>query len=233
MAGMNPELANAIIASAKRLGVDPLDIATAMSYETGGKMDPALWGGKGGNYLGLIQFGPEERKKYGVHEGQSAGDQVVAAENFLRDRGVKPGMGLPDIYSTINAGSPGRYNASDANNGGAPGTVMDKVTQQMGPHRVNAARLLGMDVGMIPQAAAQSPMGSVTSAPVAGAPNTAPAAAAPEDTGNAEFMAALQNIPKMLQTQQANQQFAPAPPVPNNLQARIAAIAAARQGIPT
>lgn len=220
---MNPELAQAIVASAGRLGVDPLDLGTAMSYETGGKFDPALWGGKGGNYLGLIQFGPEERRKYGVHEGQSAGDQVVSAENFLRDRGVKPGMGLPDIYSTINAGSPGRYNASDAANGGAPGTVMDKVTQQMGPHRDNAARLLGMG----PQAA---PMGSVASAPAAGASAaSAPADTAPADDGSAALMAQLQNIPKMLQAQQANQQYAPAPVMPDNLRARMAAIAAARQ----
>ena len=35
-----------------------------------------------------------------------------AAENFLRDRGVKPGMGLLDIYSTINAGRPGSYDRS-------------------------------------------------------------------------------------------------------------------------
>lgn len=218
---MNPELAQAIIASAKRLGVDPLDLGTAMSYETGGKFDPALWGGKNGNYLGLIQFGPEERRKYGVHEGQSAGDQVVAAENFLRDRGVKPGMRLPDIYSTINAGSPGRYSASDANNGGAPGTVMDKVTQQMGPHRANAAKLLG--VGMVPSAPAVS-----RETPTAGeTPAMAPAAPAPDDTA---LMAALANIPKMLQAQQQNQVFAPAAVAPDNLRARIAAIAAARQG---
>ena len=116
---MNPELAAAIIASAKRLGVDPLHIGTAISYETGGKFDPNLWGGKDKNYLGLIQFGPEERKKYGVKEGQTVQEQMLAAENFLRDRGVKPGMGLMDIYSTINAGSPGLYNRSDAANGGA------------------------------------------------------------------------------------------------------------------
>lgn len=219
---MNPELAQAIVASAKRLGVDPLDIATAMSYETGGKFDPALWGGKNGNYLGLIQFGPEERKKYGVHEGQSAGDQVVAAENFLRDRGVKPGMRLPDIYSTINAGAPGRYNASDANNGGAPGTVMDKVTQQMGPHRVNAARLLGADVGMLPSGAPAVAATSPAAPLSAGTP-------APDDSA---LMAALTNIPKMLQAQQQNQVFAPAAQPPNNLAARIAAIAAARQGYP-
>lgn len=227
---MNPELAQAIIASAKRLGVDPLDLGTAMSYETGGKFDPALWGGKNGNYLGLIQFGPEERKKYGVHEGQSAGDQVVAAENFLRDRGVKPGMGLPDIYSTINAGSPGRYSASDANNGGAPGTVMDKVTQQMGPHRANAAKLLGTDVGMV----TSPPTVSRETIPPSTPPPAAPisASAAPQD--DAAFMASLANIPKMLQAQQQKQVFAPAVPPPDNLRARMAAIAAARQlGQPT
>jgi hypothetical protein len=140
-------------------------------------------------------------------------------------------MGLPDIYSTINAGSPGRYNASDANNGGAPGTVMDKVTQQMGPHRANAMRLLGVDAGMIPQATAQAP-NTTARAPAAGAPMPlAPAAAPAEstDNGNAALMAQLTNIPKLLQAQAANQQFAPAPVMPDNLQARMAAIAAARQ----
>lgn len=225
---MNPELAQAIIASAGRLGVDPHDIATAMSYETGGKFDPGLWGGKNGNYLGLIQFGPEERKKYGVHVGQSAGDQVVAAENFMRDRGVKPGMGLPDIYSTINAGSPGRYMASDANNGGAPGTVMDKVTSQMAGHRVNATKLLGIEPGMIPQASPQAL--PVTAAAPTGA--AAPAAAAPTVPDDSAFMAQLANIPKMLAAQQANQTFAPAPVAPDNMRARMAMIAAARQGIP-
>ena len=126
MASMSPELAQAIVASAKRLGVDPVDVGTAISYETGGKFDPGLWGGKGGNYLGLIQFGPEERAKYGVKPGQSAVEQMGAVENFLRDRGVRPGMGMMDIYSTINAGSPGLYNRSDTANGGAPGTVADK-----------------------------------------------------------------------------------------------------------
>jgi hypothetical protein len=145
MPSMNPELAAAIIASAKRLGVDPLHIGTAISYETGGKFDPNLWGGKNNNHLGLIQFGGPEREKYGVREGQSHAEQMVAVENYLRDRGVKPGMGLVDIYSTINAGRPGLYNRSDAANGGAPGTVADKVNSQMGGHVTNAARLLGVD----------------------------------------------------------------------------------------
>lgn len=143
MAAMSPELAQAIIASARRLGVDPVDIGTAISYETGGKFDPNLWGGKNNGYLGLIQFGKEERAKYGVKPGQSATEQMAAVENFLRDRGVKPGMGMMDIYSTINAGSPGLYNRSDAANGGMPGTVADKVNGQMAEHRANVVGMLG------------------------------------------------------------------------------------------
>ncbi len=48
-----------------------------------------------------------------------------------------------DLYSTINAGSPGRYSASDANNGGAPGDVRDKWEKQMTGHRQKALALLG------------------------------------------------------------------------------------------
>ena len=120
MASMSPEVASAIIASAQRLGIDPLHLGTAISYETGGRFDPNLWGGKNNNHLGLIQFGPEERAKYGVKEGQTVPEQMAAVENYLRDRGVKPGMGLMDVYSTINAGQPGLYNRTDTPNGGAP-----------------------------------------------------------------------------------------------------------------
>jgi hypothetical protein len=138
----NAELATAIKSSAGRLGIDPVDLATAISYETGGRMSPQIWGGSGGRHLGLIQFGPEEQRKYGVNDKQSAVEQMGAVESYLRDRGVKPGMGLLDVYSTINAGRPGRYSASDANNGGAPGTVEDKV-RGMVAHRARAQMLLG------------------------------------------------------------------------------------------
>ncbi|WP_394889919.1 hypothetical protein ACG873_31690 [Mesorhizobium sp. AaZ16] len=40
-------------------------------------------------------------------------------------------------------GAPGRYDASDANNGGAAGIVRDKVEQQMEQHKAKAAALLG------------------------------------------------------------------------------------------
>ncbi|VIO77389.1 hypothetical protein [Bradyrhizobium ivorense] len=143
--GMDPgryELAQAITRASRNLGIAPRDLATAISYETGGTFNHNLWGGGGGNYFGLIQFGPNEQAKYGVREGQSVTEQMQAVERFLRDRRLKAGSGLLDIYSTINAGSPGRYDRTDAGNGGAPGTVADKVNTQMGGHMAKAARLL-------------------------------------------------------------------------------------------
>lgn len=136
------ELAQAITNASRNLGIDPQDLATAISYETGGTFNHNVWGGGGGNYFGLIQFGPPERETYGVKEGQSITEQMQAVEHYLRDRGLKPGKGLLDIYSTINTGSPGHYNRTDAQNGGAPGTVADKVNSQMEGHKANAAGLL-------------------------------------------------------------------------------------------
>lgn len=132
----------ALINTASRLGVNPRDLATVISYESAGTFSPAKWGGAGGNYAGLIQFGPNERKQYGASPDQTFQEQLPAVERYLTDRGFKPGMGMLDLYSTINAGRPGRYNASDAGNGGAPGTVADKVNNQFGPHYAKADKFL-------------------------------------------------------------------------------------------
>lgn len=207
-------LIDAVKASAERLGVDPSDVLTAMSYETGGRLDPNLWGGKGGNYLGLIQFGPEERAKYGVKPDMPIGEHVTAAENFLRDRGVKPGMGLLDIYSTINAGRPGLYGRSDAANGGAPGSVADKVAS-MAAHRMRANSLLGIEPAAAgpaqsgspatPQQATTAPAGPV---PMSMAPGGASAGqvGASDDALNAALQG-LQAIPAA--RQQPAEEFGP------------------------
>ena len=64
-------------------------------------------------------------------------------------------------------------------------------------------------------------------------PPSPPAASMPVADDSA-LMASLANIPRTLQQQQAAQVFAPAAPVVDNLRARMAAIAAARQlGQPT
>lgn len=112
---MNPELFAAIREAANVLGVDPIDLATAMAYETGGTFDPWQRGPttKWGEHRGLIQWGEPQRAEYGVTQDTPVRDQVMAAARYLKDRGVAPGMGLSEIYSAINAGRVGRLNVSD------------------------------------------------------------------------------------------------------------------------
>lgn len=175
------DLRQAIIASAQRLQIDPRDLATVVSYETAGTFDPWKAGPvtQHGQHRGLIQWGEPQRQRYGVTQGMPVAAQMQAAERYLADAGFKPGMGMLDLYSAINAGKVGRYNASDAGNGGAPGTVRDKVEQQFGPHRAKAEAFLGGS--FTPQAGSTAP-GSAPVAPgptslvnaVAGAPMARP-----------------------------------------------------------
>ena len=144
----NSNVAQGIKETAEALGVDPLDVATVISYETAGTFDPTKKGPttQWGQHRGLIQFGEPQAKQFGVDwenpvSSQLGADGAVA--KYLKKAGVKPGMGLLDIYSAINAGSVGKYGASDASNGGAPGTVRDKVEGQMSGHREKAMALLG------------------------------------------------------------------------------------------
>jgi len=137
------DLRSGIASTAQALGVNPVDLATAISYETAGTFDPAKKGPttQWGQHKGLIQFGEPQAKQYGVDWSDPVGSQLGpdgAVAKYLRDTGVQPGMGLLDIYSAINAGGVGKYGASDANNGGAPGTVRDKVQNQMAGHRAKA-----------------------------------------------------------------------------------------------
>ena len=145
---MAQDIRQGILATAQSLGISPIDLATAISYETAGTFDPMKSGPttQWGQHRGLIQFGEPQAQKYGVDWKNPVGSQLGpdgAVAKYLRDTGVKPGMGLLDVYSAINAGGVGRYGASDANNGGAPGNVRDKVENQMAAHRQKAMALLG------------------------------------------------------------------------------------------
>ena len=142
----NP-LAASINRTAEKIGIRPVDLGTAISYETAGTFDPWKRGPttKWGEHRGLIMWGEPQRQQYGVTQDSTPDQQMEAVGQYLVDRGVKPGMGLKDIYSAINAGSVGRYNASDEQFGGAPGTVADKVAG-MGDHMAKAARFLGVNV---------------------------------------------------------------------------------------
>lgn len=141
------DLAGGIIETANALGMDPVDLATIISYETGGTFDPTQAGPttQWGRHRGLIQFGEPQAREYGVDWSNPLGSQLGAdgaIARYYRANGWQPGMGMMDAYSVVNAGGPGRYGASDAGNGGAPGTVADKVNGQMAPHRARAEALL-------------------------------------------------------------------------------------------
>jgi phage-related protein len=139
------ELSQAIKASAARLQMSPEDLATFMSFETGGTFDPWQKGPrtKWGQHRGLIQWGEPQARKYGVGPNTSITDQVVAAEQYLLDHGFIPGKhtGL-NAYAAVNAGSATATGARDAAAGGTWGTVRDKWEKQMGGHRAKARKLL-------------------------------------------------------------------------------------------
>lgn len=145
------DMRSLIIETADELGMPPHVLATIISYETAGTFDPMKAGPttQWGQHRGLIQFGEPQAQENGVDfsspeaamRSQLGRDGAVV--KYFRRAGWQPGMSELDAYSVVNAGAPGRYNASDANNGGAPGTVADKVKGQFGPHREKALALLG------------------------------------------------------------------------------------------
>ena len=159
-------LASGIVSTANALGMDPVDLATIISYETAGTFDPTKAGPttQWGQHRGLIQWGEPQARQYGVDWSDPVGSQLGpdgAIVRYFQNAGWQPGMGMLDAYSAVNAGRVGRYNASDANNGGAPGTVRDKVEQQMGGHRAKAEALLsGYGSGYTPASEGRDDQGA-------------------------------------------------------------------------
>lgn len=145
-------LAAGIKQSAKDLGISAEDLATVISYETAGTFNPWKRGPttKWGTHRGLIQWGEPQARKYGVTADMTPGEQMKAVTRYLRDRGVRPGMGVHQVYGAINAGgvSDWHLQQKDAAAGGAPGSVRDKVDYQMGPHRRKGVALLGADTSV-------------------------------------------------------------------------------------
>lgn len=177
-------LAGKIAETANAVGANPEDLATLISYETGGTFNPTQGGPvtQHGKHRGLIQFGEPQAQKYGVDWSNPIDSQLGsngAVAKYLNDAGFRPGMGMLDLYSAVNAGHVGRYNASDANNGGAPGSVRDKVEDQMGGHRAKAKKLLSSllagDAGPSPVPAGSAMMPSAQApAPQLPQPQIAP-----------------------------------------------------------
>ncbi|HNQ13973.1 MAG TPA: hypothetical protein PKM58_00330 [Pyrinomonadaceae bacterium] len=121
--------------AASILGINAVDLAALISYETAGTLSPGIKGGAGGNYLGLIQFGPEERRKYGVSGRQTFEQQLLnSVVPYLQDRtaafGGTKGMGLAELYKTVIAGNPAvSLNAKDEN-----GTIREHIQRIIREH---------------------------------------------------------------------------------------------------
>lgn len=130
------ENADVLKQAAKELGTTPKDLATVISYESG--FNSKRWGGKGGNYMGLIQFGPSERAQYGANDKQSFKEQMPAVVRYLKSRGFKPGMGLSQLYKTINGGNP--YVSGLKNDGN--GTIDQHVARMQATHQARVERFL-------------------------------------------------------------------------------------------
>ena len=143
------DIASGIFSTAKSLGVNPIDLATAISYETGGTFNPLELGPETqfGQHRGLIQFGEPQANQYGVSfetRPQAISTQLgpgAGIFQYLKAVGVKPGMGLDQIYSAINTGGINNFDMTDERAGGMPGTVAEKVAG-MGDHRKNAEKFM-------------------------------------------------------------------------------------------
>jgi len=156
------EFTSLLLEAADELQMDPVTLATMISYETAGTFNPTQKGPttQWGQHEGLIQFGEPQAKEYGYDRNNALRSQLGrngAVVKYFRQNGWKSGMDDVQAYSIINAGTPNGANRSDANNGGAPGTVRDKVMNQMDGHRAKALRLL--------QGKITAPTGTRTAAP--------------------------------------------------------------------
>tara|TARA_B100000965_G_scaffold269868_1_gene228291 strand:+ start:5359 stop:6927 length:1569 start_codon:yes stop_codon:yes gene_type:complete len=157
------DIASGIYSTANALGINPIDLATAISYETAGSFDPLRLGPETqfGQHRGLIQFGEPQANQYGVSfetRPQAISTQLgpgAGIYQYLKAVGVQPGMGLKQIYSAINTGGVNNFDMTDERAGGMPGTVAEKVAS-MGDHRKNAQKF--MELAMQNQPLNASPL---------------------------------------------------------------------------
>jgi len=100
--------AAAIASTAQRLGVDPRTLGALFELESG--TNPNIWGGAGGQYRGLIQFGPGARKEVGLPQGpMTIAGQLPFVEKYFQQRGFQPGKhGATELYRTVLVGNPGQ-----------------------------------------------------------------------------------------------------------------------------
>lgn len=123
----------AIEATSRRLGVHPGVLGGLFELESGHR--PKVWGGDGGQYFGLIQFGPGARKETGIDPQRhtSIESQLPYVESYMRQRGYDPSQYRDEteraraLYRTVLVGNP-RQSGTDSN-----GTNSDSAARRMLP----------------------------------------------------------------------------------------------------
>jgi hypothetical protein len=102
---LRPEDRSAVFQTAKNLGLDPYEFGALIHQESGFR--PNVMGGAGGQYRGLIQFGPGARKEVGLPSKEmTIAEQLPYVEKYFQSRGYKPGMGIAKAYATVLGGNP-------------------------------------------------------------------------------------------------------------------------------
>tara|TARA_B100001057_G_scaffold141044_1_gene140788 strand:+ start:3961 stop:6321 length:2361 start_codon:yes stop_codon:yes gene_type:complete len=136
----------AIVTAATELGVKPEDLASVISQETMGTFNHQITGGEGGNYKGLIQFGIPERKKYGYREDMTFEEQMLGpVVRYLKDRGVKKGHGVKEIYAAILTGDVSTLQSDGLTRTDSFGTSVESALPELsqgGSHYKNALDFL-------------------------------------------------------------------------------------------
>ena len=138
---------NAVVSVANKLGIDPIALAAVISKETGGTFNKDIQGGEGGNYRGLIQFGPSERRTYGYRDGMSFEEQMVGpVYRYLKARGVRPGHTAKEIYAAILTGNVSTLATNGLDRRDSFGTTVRNSLPGLtsGGHYKNARRFLGL-----------------------------------------------------------------------------------------
>ena len=133
---------DALIKAGQMLGVDPLDLATIIGFESAGSYSPSKMGGAGGVYRGLIQFSPDNQRKYKITPNMTFEEQLLGpVVQYFKDRFAGVGMttegaSLLQLYTTVLAGNPkANINARDSF-----GTSSKSGVSKMQPHRAVALK---------------------------------------------------------------------------------------------
>jgi len=103
---LKPEDRAAFLQVASNLGFkDPYELGALVHLES--SFNPNVVGGAGGNYRGLIQFGPGARKEVGLPSSpMSIAQQMPYVQKYFEQRGFKPGMDITQGYATVLGGNP-------------------------------------------------------------------------------------------------------------------------------